>query len=337
MDSLSQIVLGAALTAAIVPRQHRRAALLAGAALGTLPDLDWLVLLPLGLDPVDNMTWHRGPSHSLFVLVPLAALIWAAFKRLGGRVAESPVRWFWAIQLALVTHPLLDAFTVYGTQLWWPVPVSPTMWSTLFIIDLAYTLPLLVACVLAWRRRDGRGAQRALVLGLALSSLYVGWSFLAKARVDRAADQALAAMGLQDALRFSVPTPFNTLLWQVVAMTPDGYLTGQYSLVADDGPVRLHPRASDVAALAAVHDFPAVARLRWFNHGFMSAREVDGQLVLSDLRMGLEPDFTFRFMVAERDGGTWRAVRPTQADWPRDAIRRLPEVWHRIGVPEPTP
>jgi len=337
MDSLSQIVLGAALAAAIGPRQHRRAALLAGAALGTLPDLDSLVLMPLGLDPVDGMTWHRGPSHSLFVLIPLAALVWAAFWRAGGRVAESPVRWFWAIQTALVTHPLLDALTVYGTQLWWPVPVPPTMWSTLFIIDLAYTLPLLVACVLAWRWRDRRGAQRALVLGLALSSLYIGWSFVAKAKVDRAANQALAAMGLQNAPRFSVPTPFNTLLWQVVAMTPDGYLSGQYSLVADDGPIRLYTQESDVQALAAVRNFPAVARLRWFNHGFMSAREDDGQLVLADLRMGLEPDFTFQFVVAERDGEAWRPVPPTQAAWPTDAIRRLPEVWNRIWVPEPTP
>lgn len=337
MDSLTQIVLGSTLAAAIAPRQHRRAALLAGAALGTLPDLDSLVLLPLGLDPVDSMTWHRGPSHSLFVLTPLAALLWTFFKRSGGRVAESPVRWFCAIQLALVTHPLIDALTVYGTQLWWPLGLAPTMWSTLFIIDLAYTLPLLVACVLAWRWRDARGAQHALVLGLVLSSLYVGWSFMAKAQVDRAADQALAAMGLQDAPRFSVPTPFNTLLWQVVAMTPDGYLSGQYSLIADDGPIRLHPRASDVKAMAAVSDFPAVARLLWFNHGFMSAREVDGQLVVSDLRMGLEPDFTFRFVVAESDGKVWRAVTPTQADWPTGAIRRLPEVWHRIGCPEPTP
>jgi len=337
MDSLTQLVLGGALAAAVAPPQHRRAALLAGMALGTLPDLDSLVLLPLGLDPVDYMTWHRGPSHSLFVLIPLAALIWAAFKRLGGRVAESPVRWFWAMQLVLVTHPLLDALTVYGTQLWWPLTAPPTMWSTLFIIDLAYTLPLLVACVLAWRWRDAHGAQRALVVGLALSTLYIGWSFLAKAKVERAAGQAVAAMGLQDAPRFSVPMPFNTLLWQVVVMTPDGYLSGQYSVVADEGAVRLYPQASDVAAMAAVREFPAVARLRWFNHGFMSAREVDGSLVLSDLRMGLEPDFTFRFTVAERDGAGWKAVPPTQADWPTDAIRRLPEVWHRIWAPEPAP
>lgn len=335
MDSLTQLVLGGALAAAVAPPQHRRAALLAGMALGTLPDLDSLVLLPLGLDPVDNMTWHRGPSHSLFVLIPLAVLMWAAFKRMGGRVAESPVRWFWAIQLVLVTHPLLDALTVYGTQLWWPLAVSPTMWSSVFIIDLAYTLPLLVACVLAWRWRDGRGAQRALVIGLALSTAYLGWSLVAKAQVDRAADQALAAMGLQDAPRFSVPMPFNTLLWRVVAMTPEGYLAGQYSLVADDGPMRLHPQPADVAALDAVRDYPAVARLRWFNRGFMAAQEVDGQLVLADLRMGVEPDFTFRFAVAERDGDGWKAVPPTQADWPTDAIRRLPEVWHRIWTTEP--
>ena len=44
MDSLSQIVLGGALAAAIAPAGHRRAALLAGAALGTLPDLDSLVI-----------------------------------------------------------------------------------------------------------------------------------------------------------------------------------------------------------------------------------------------------------------------------------------------------
>lgn len=336
MDSLTQIVLGSALAAAIAPPRHRRAALLAGAALGTLPDLDTLVLLPLGLDPVDSMTWHRGPSHSLFVLIPLAALMWAAFKRLGGRVAESPVRWFWAIELALVTHPLLDALTVYGTQLWWPIPVSPTMWSSVFIIDLAYTLPLLVACALAWRWRESPGAQRALAVALALSTAYLGWSFVAKAQVDRAADQALAAMGLQDAPRFSVPMPFNTLLWRVVVMTPEGYLAGQYSVVADDGPMVLRPQASDVAALDAVRGFPAAARLLWFNRGFMAAQEVDGQLVLADLRMGVEPDFTFRFVVAERDGDGWKAVPPTQADWPTDAIRRLPEVWHRIWTPEPT-
>ncbi len=337
MDSLSQIVLGGALAAAIAPAGHRRAALLAGAALGTLPDLDALVIPLLTNDPVDLMTWHRSVSHSLFVLPLLATLIWWLFRWQGrraghGRVAEAPLRWFWAIQLALVTHPVLDAFTVYGTQLWWPLNPSPTMWASVFIIDPLYTLWLLVACIVAWVVRERVLAQRALVAALVLSSAYLGWSLLAKQQVDRAADEALAAMGLADAPRFSVPMPFNTLLWRVVAMTPDGYVEAERSLVADRGPMRFRAHASAVGAMRAVADVPAVQRLRWFNHGFMKARVVDGRVVVSDLRMGLEPDYIFNFVVARRDGGAWRAIPPEQLQWPWNAAGRLRGMWSRIWV-----
>lgn len=336
MDSLSQIVLGGALAAAIAPAAHRRAALLAGAALGTLPDLDGIPLALLFDDPIVRMTWHRSLSHSLFVLPFVATLIWWLCKRRGGRVASSPARWFFAMQLALITHPLLDAFTVYGTQLWWPLTPSPTMWSSVFIIDPLYTLWLLIACVVAWRARERPIAQRALIAGLVLSTAYLGWSLLAKARVDRAADEALAAIGLQDAPRFSVPMPFNTLLWRVVAMTPEGYVEGERSLVADRGPMRFRTYTSDVVALRAVADYDAVARLRWFNHGFMKAQERDGTLIVSDLRMGFEPDYIFNFVVAERNGPRWREIPPRQQQWPWDAAGRLREMWDRIWV-EPSP
>ena len=330
MDSLSQIVLGAALAAAIAPAGHRRAALLAGAALGTLPDLDSLVIPLFGGDAVDQMTMHRSLSHSLFVLPWVGALIWWLFRRRGGRVAQSPTRWLWAIQLALITHPLLDAFTVYGTQLWWPLATPPTMWASVFIIDPLYTLWLLIACIVAWRARERIVAQRALVAGLALSTAYLGWSLVAKSMVDRAADEALAAMGLQDAPRFSVPMPFNTLLWRVVAMTPEGYVEGERSLVADRGPMRFRRHVSDVAALQAVAEFPKVERLRWFNHGFMKAEERDGRLILSDLRMGAEPDYIFNFAVARRNSPTWREIPVEQLDWPWNAAERLGAMWDRI-------
>jgi inner membrane protein len=330
MDSLSQIVLGGALAAAIAPALHRRAALLAGAALGTLPDLDGIPLTLLFDDPVMRMTWHRSVSHSLFVLPFVATVIWWLYKRRGGRVAASPTRWFWAIQLALVTHPVLDAFTVYGTQLWWPLKTPPTMWSSMFIIDPLYTLWLLIACVVAWRTRERIVAQRALLAGLVLSTAYLGWSLIAKTMVDRAAEQSLAAIGLQDAPRFSVPMPFNTLLWRVVAMTPEGYVEGERSLVADHGAMRFRTHNSDVASLRAVADYEAVARLRWFNHGFIKAQERDGLLILSDLRMGFEPDYIFNFAVAKRNSPTWREIPPQQLQCPWNAVGRLREVWARI-------
>lgn len=330
MDSLTQFVLGAAVAGAIAPRGHRRAALLAGAALGTLPDLDVLVVNALTDNPVHRMTWHRGFSHSLLVLPWVALGLWAWLRRQGGRVAQAPRRWFWAVQLALVTHPLLDAFTVYGTQLLWPLRPPPVMVSSVFIIDPLYTVWLLVGCGIAWFARERLLAQRGLVGALAISSAYLGWSLVAKARVDAHAQDALAAMGLGDAPRFSVPMPFNTLLWRVVAMTPDGFVEGERSLVADRGPMEFRPYPSDVRALRAAATVPSVRELAWFNHGFMKAQVVDGTLVLTDLRMGAEPDYTFRFAVARDAGGAWQPIPPTQEQWPWQARQRLTQMWTRI-------
>jgi inner membrane protein len=333
MDSITQMLLGASVAAAIAPPGHRRAALLAGAALGTLPDLDGLLINALTEDPVARMTWHRGPSHSLLVLPLVGWAIWAWFRSRAGRVAAAPRRWFWAIQAALLTHPLLDAFTVYGTQLLWPLPLRPAMWSSVFIIDPLFTLCLLLGALVAAVAGPRPLARQALVAGLALGTGYLGWSLVAKALVEREAGRALAALGLADAPRFSVPMPFNTLLWRVVAMTPDGFVEGERSLVADRGPMRLRHHAFDPGArhaLAAVADAPAVRRLRWFNHGFMKPQLRDGRLVLSDLRMGAEPDYTFNFAVAERDGDGWREIAPEQLRWPWDARRRLAGLWDRI-------
>ncbi len=326
MDSITHLFYGAAIAAAIAPARHRRAALLAGAALNTLPDLDIFPLM-LSDDPILRMTCHRSATHSWLVLPFVAWALWAWFRSRGGRVAEAPLRWWWAIFACLMAHPLIDSFTVYGTQLFWPVPMRPIMWSSLFIVDPLFTLPWLAACVVAWRAREGIAGTRALVLGIALGTAYVGWTLSAKALVARAATPALAAMGLGDAPRFSVPAPLVSWRWRVVAMAPGGYVEGVRAL-SDGGPMRFVFHPSDTAALQAAAAVPAVARLAWFNHGFQKAEVRDGVLVLSDLRMGREPDYFFRFAVAERGaGGTWRALQP-----PRDA-----RAYAAAGSPGATP
>lgn len=331
MDSLSQLVLGSTVSALAVPARHRRAALLVGAVLGTLPDLDSFPLAWAGADIVTLVTWHRGPSHSLFVLATLGWLLWLALKRRWRPVREAPRRWLCAIQLTLLTHPILDAFTIYGTQLWWPIPSRPVMGGSMFIIDPLYTLPLLIGCCFALFAPAARIAHRALLVGLALSTAYLGWSLIAQAWVNRVAHRTLAAEGLAYAPRFASPAPFSTLLWRVVVMTPDGFLEGYHSLVADRKPIQFRPYESDTVALASIASLPTVRRLAWFNHGFMKAETRDGRLVLSDLRMGAEPDYSFRFAVAESDGsGGWRPLSPPElAAWP-SASSRLDGVWKRI-------
>ena len=329
MDSITHLFLGGAIAAVLAPPHQRRAALLAGAALNTLPDLDVLPLL-LSDDPVVRMTWHRSATHSLLVLPFVAWALWAWCRTRGGRVAQAPRRWFWIFQLGLLSHPLVDALTVYGTQLFWPLPLPPVMIGSLFIVDPLFTLPLVLGCAVAALAHARPVATRALAAALAVSVAYCGWSLLAKTLVDRRAEAALAAIGLPDAPRFATPMPFNTLLWRVVAMTPDGFLEGETSLVADRGPIAFRHHPTDPAALQRAAQLPDGARLLWFNHHFAKAEVRDGQLVLTDLRMGAEPDYSFRFALARQDGDRWEPMRPEQLHWPRVGRRELGALWQRI-------
>ena len=326
LDSVSQIVLGASVAAACTPAGHRRKALLVGAALGTLPDLD--VFIDYG-DPVSNFTYHRGFSHSLFVLLPFSLLLWLILRQWWAPVREAPKHWLAAIMLTLITHPLLDAHTVYGTQLLWPLTTPPVMWSTLFIIDPVYTVPLFVGVIAAAIFPKRQAASAMLSAGLIISTAYVGWSWLAKTLVERNAQAELAQVQLQDARRFSIPTPFNTLLWRVVVMTDEGYLEGFYSLIADTGPIRFTAYRSDHAALQASSDLPAVARLRWFSHDFIKTEIRNDMLILRDLRMGVEPKYFFGHIVARRGNPHWQSVPPQRVGVRVDADD-LRKVWYRI-------
>ena len=153
MDSLSQIVLGASVQGAILGKYQGRKAYLYGAMLGTLPDLD--VLISYG-DPVSNMTYHRGFSHSLIVLTALglggAWLISRYHQWRDMPLPYSTKRLALAMTLALTTHPILDSFTVYGTQLFWPLQdplqITPISIASIFIIDPLYTLPMLIAMII---------------------------------------------------------------------------------------------------------------------------------------------------------------------------------------------
>lgn len=296
--------------------------MLAGAMLGTLPDLD--VLIDYG-DAVANFTYHRGFSHSLLVLAPFSVFLWLALRRWWAPVRNAPARWLAAISLTLLTHPLLDAHTVYGTQLFWPVPSPPEMWSTLFIIDPLYTLPLLLGML--WT--IAKPATRALFVGLALSTLYIGWSWTAKLIIEDNARDALAELGLEDRPMFSTPAPFTTLLWRVVVLTDQGYLEGFDSLLVDEPVMRFDAYPSDTVSLQAASGIGSVARLRWFARDFLRVGVENGQLVIADLRMGWEPNYVFTHAVAEIGNPHWKEIRSELRPFEFED-RALGRAWARI-------
>lgn len=326
MDSVTQAALGAAIGGAIAPPGQRRKALLVGAALGTLPDLD--VFIDYG-DAVANFTYHRGFSHSLLVLPPFALLLWLALRRWWAPVRAAPARWLAIVGLALVTHPLLDAHTAYGTQLFWPFEPPPAMWATLFIIDPLFTLPLLIGVAIVAARPGKRASSTAVRAGLALCVLYLGWSWLAQSIVARHTEQELAARGLSGAPVFIVPSPFNTMLWRIVVLTDEGFLEGFDSLLVDEGRIDFTAHRFDRALLDASSDVWAVSRLRWFARDFVRAGLDDDRLLITDLRMGQEPIYVFTHVVAERGNPHWQPI-PTELISPAIDERVLLDAWQRM-------
>jgi inner membrane protein len=220
MDSITQAVLGATIQGALLGRWQGRKALLYGALLGTLPDMD--VVIDYG-DAVADMTYHRGFSHSLLVLSAVALLLTWLVRRLYPHPAYSARRLLATIALVLLTHPLLDSFTSYGTQLFWPLTPTPTAWSSIFIIDPLYTLPLLTAVLLGLLFGLADKTSKAPAIALALSTLYLASTLAGKYMAEQRVEAELSRQGIQAETLFSTPTPLNSLLWRVIVLDGESY------------------------------------------------------------------------------------------------------------------
>ena len=295
MDTLSQIALGAAVGVAVMGRKTAlwKAALM-GAVVGTLPDLD--VVIKHG-DPIRDMTFHRTESHALFYLTLVAPLLaWLVAKLV--REIHLFKRWCLAVWLVLITHPLLDTMTIYGTQLALPFSDYPFGVGSIFIIDPLYTLPLLIGTCIALARKQARGL-RWNSIGLGVSSLYLVWGLSMQVYVGTLADKSLAEQRVSVQQRLVTATPFNSLLWRVVAITPQGYAEGFYSLFDNTTDIRFvhYSQGTDIYNL--VRSNWEVNRIAWFSHGYFKMEEKDGVISIADLRMGAEPYYTFTFGIAK--------------------------------------
>ncbi|MEC7815225.1 MAG: metal-dependent hydrolase [Pseudomonadota bacterium] len=321
MDSITQAALGASLAGAVAGKTLGRSVLLTGALIGTLPDLD--VVIDYGT-AVANFTQHRGFSHSLFVLAPLSLLLaWVLWR---WRPQLSYRRWLALVGLILITHPILDSFTTYGTQLFWPLG-DPVAINTLFIIDPLYTLPLLIGC-LAFAFRPP--AKAWISAGLAVSTLYIGWSLVAQQWISQRIEPALAEAGLEDARVMVQPMPFNTVLWRATALTDDTRVEIVTGFLDRDDSVTLEyfPRDTDVRQ--ALADLPETQRLEWFTKGFLAYERQGDQLMATDIRLGLPGAHPFTFVLAEQSGTELQPQPSTRL--PRPGINRdaLPLLWGRI-------
>ena len=329
MDSVTQAVLGGAVSYTVLGRRLGKRAALYGIALGTLPDLD--VLIDFG-DPIENMTHHRGFSHSLFVQALVTPVFVLLLSNLPFSRFASWARWSVAVYLSFATHSLADFFTVYGTQIFWPLTNYPFTHSILFIVDPIYTIPLLVAVISALLMRDRSRAVKINAVMLGFSTLYLVWSTGAKSVIDNRVKKALSINRISAEVYESTPAPLNTLLWRGVAVDDDQYFEIWASVFDDVDKIQIQGFPRNEELISAIVDHPKIERLRWFTKGRYKVWRLDDQIIISDIRMVFEGAYVFNFEVGlQTDNQT--SIGSFQQIQQRLDLGGLKFVWARIFDP----
>jgi inner membrane protein len=283
MDSLTQLALGGAVSEAVLGKREGNKAILWGAVVGTIPDLD-ILLYPF-IDDVQQLVVHRGLSHSFAFAALAAPVLGRLLKSVYPGGDTSWLRWSWMCFLVLVTHIGLDSLTNYGTQLFQPLSDNLVAFNTISIVDPLYTLPLLVGIVAAlFLRRANPRRTTWNRYGLIVSTAYLGLTVLNKGYVSSVFDEAFARQLGSVEARYNNPTLFNNLLWTGVALRQDTLHVGLYSLFDRDGQIQLQaiPRHSD--RIAQYRADEPIRRLLWFSKGFYTVHDAGGALTFNDVR-----------------------------------------------------
>lgn len=329
MDSLTQIVLGAAVGEVVLGRKVGNKAMLYGAIAGTIPDLD--VLSSHFLDTSRSLEFHRGFTHSIVfsvVFAPIFAWIVTHYER-----HKEWHHWMWLFFWAFVTHPILDAHTTWGTQLFWPLDIR-LAFKTIFVIDPLYTLPFLICLILAMvHKRTDPKRQRYNRLGLWLSTSYLVLTMALKGFTYYQFTKALENRQIVYQDMITRPAAFNTILWNANVETKDAYLLADYSLF-DELPISFQKYPKNHHLLGHLKDNERIQRMIKISKGWYLITKEDNRLYFNDLRFGLmsfEPgstDFVFKYLITQSDNGQ---VTLTEVEKnPADGRKLLSDLWTRV-------
>jgi inner membrane protein len=332
LDSLTQLTVGAAYGEVVLGHKVGRKAMFWGAFLGTLPDLD--ILIPLG-GPVDDFVYHRGFSHSLFLLGLLSPLLAWFITKVHPATRKHFKRWCLLTFLVLETGVLLDLLTVYGTQILWPLDTTPLAWPIFFIIDPLFTLPILLGALAALLlKRSSSLGHRLNMIGLVLSMVYLIWAFGVREFVGERVRDKLAHQHVLYNDLLSTPAPFTTFLWRIVGIDKGQYFETYFSLFDGHTPLFINHYPRNLELIRGLEKHPPVVKLRWFTRGYYAFKRVEKHIVMIDLRMGLEPDYVFQFKVGKVSNPNHIPVKDERLKARQD-LRRLNWIWKRIWNPIP--
>lgn len=285
LDSVTQILLGAAVGEAVAGRKAGNKAVFWGAIAGTIPDLD--VISRYFMDPVDALAFHRGMTHSILFAIVMAPLLGYVIRKLHRKENATWKDWTLLVFLGLFTHALLDCFTTWGTHLFWPFSDYRVALKSVFVIDPLYTIPLLVCVLLVlFLPRNSRRRRKINYIGLSLSTGYLLLTLVVKSQANEVFESSFNRQGLKVVRYETKPAPLNIILWAGTVEVTDGYYMGYYSFLDEDKQINYHFFPKQHHLLGPLQDSEKVKKLIDITEGWFTIEEAEKGVILNDLRFG---------------------------------------------------
>lgn len=325
MDSFTQIVLGVAIAHVGFNKQiGAKKTIVTGAILGTLPDLD-IYIAKLFKDPLTEIEMHRGVSHAIIFFILLSLLFAFFTSKWFKEVSRKQL--FFTVFFILLTHSLLDVFTTWGTQLFWPFEYKVAL-KSIFVVDLFYTLPLLIGVFLGIKKHR----KSFTYAGLFLSTIYLIWGLVVQQIVKSNVYDYFYQQYHSKNVNITVkPTFSNSFLWNVIIQDTNGFYISDYSIF-DSKPMTFQYFPQNKHLLDHIKDHN-INRLKNISENQYIITENTNGLVFNDLRFGLlknndkEVQFAFSYQLIPSKNGYIVKELPKDK---REGMQLLKNIWFRI-------
>jgi inner membrane protein len=328
LDSLTHIVLGACIGEAIAGKQLGKKAMLAGAIVQSIPDIDFVSTF--WLHDAGDIIGHRGFTHSIvfgiLVTFLLARLVKIIFRKrdLSWRTC------FLLVGINVFVHLFIDGFNAYGVG--WLEPFSHKRFSlhVLFVADPFFSFwPFLGFMGLLILHNSYKRRKIWWKLGLGIAALYLGYAIVNKIIVTADVRRSIAHSGIDADSYIITPTPFNSWLWFVAVKDGNGYYISHRSVFdKGDADFTYFPR-NDYLKNSVRNKRELGNMMRFADHYYTFEQRHD-TLMLNVLRFGQivgwynpKEDFTFYYYLDRPGSNEVVAQRGRFKNWNRETIKAL--------------
>jgi inner membrane protein len=307
MDSLTHIVLGAAIGEVTLGKKVGNKAVLWGALIGTIPDFD--VFITPFLKPDNALFFHRGISHSLLATVLLIPLLGFILSKIEKRQKVELKSWILLASFPLLSHIFIDCFNTYGTGIFEPFSNLRIAYDSMAIIDILFILPLLTFVLFVFFIPYQNRTRRIFAwVSLCISFLIFSFSIVNKEIITSRAINQLQTQNLSYNRIITTPAPLSNFVWAIIAEDESGYNFGYITNFDKTEKINFRYIPRNTELLGHLKDSKEIGNLIRFSKGFYTVEKDSlGNLWMYDLRyIGLDFDdeksYVFSFGLKEVQG-----------------------------------